>query len=603
MKMKSSIAGKLGAVIALLGALALGLSLFAFWQSRHDAGRMDALEASYAFALQARGLAQSVQHSAIVANSVFASDSKAEIEGKLGTLRRTLDDVRAASEALLARAGGRIPNERKTRIALAVQEFVSYQNDTVELGLSISPKAALLQANDEATIANREKMVAEMEAFVRGTLDGLAAERRARESVRGRDEALTLAVPAAVTSIALIAAIWIVATQIRRPLATIARAMKRAADGDFDATVPHVERRDEIGDMARALLAFEAAARDKRRLEQEAEAQRRAAAELREMAEAERRRAAESQAAVVAALARGLENLSHGELTYRIDEAFAAEYEALRQNFNIAVEKLRRAIAAVAANSRSVLDGTAEAAEVAGRLADRSERQAVDLEKATADLDRSTVAIGHTAETTAEVRDLVLRASGSARRGGDVLRESIGAMSAIETSSRQIGQIVDIIDEIAFQTNLLALNAGVEAARSGEAGRGFAVVASEVRSLAQRSLQAAKEIGQLVSTAQAQVKRGVGLVNETSRALTEVAELTAASDALVAEVAAAAKEQAASLGGVCLAIGEIDRATRENAAIATRSSGASADLTARTRELIDLVARLRVAATRDACAA
>lgn len=601
--MKSSIASKLGGVIALLGALALGLSVFAFWQSRLHARRADDLEASYAFALQARGLAQTVQHSAIVANAVFASDSKAEIEQKLGTLRRALDDLRAASEALLAQAGDRIASERKTRIALAVQEYISYQNETVELGLTISPKAALLQANDEATIANREKMVAEMEAFVRKTLDALSAEKKAQEARRGRDEALTLAVPAVLTLLALIASIWIVATQIRRPLAIVTGAMKRAAEENFDENVPYIERRDEIGDMARALRAFEAAAREKRRLEQETEKQRHAAAELREAAEAERRRAAEKQTAVVAALACGLEQLSHGELTYRIEQPFAPEYEALRHDFNLAVEKLRRAIAAVAANSQSVLDGTAEAAGVAGRLADRSERQAVDLEKAAADLDRSTAAIGRTAATTAEVRDLVLRASGSARRGGDILRESIGAMSAIESSSGQIGQIVDIIDEIAFQTNLLALNAGVEAARSGEAGRGFAVVASEVRALAQRSLQAAKEIGELVSTAQAQVKRGVGLVNETSRALTEVTELTAATDALVAEVAAAAKEQSASLGQVCLTIGEIDRATRENAAIATRSSGASADLAERTRELIAQVGRLRVAEREESQAA
>ncbi len=184
----------------------------------------------------------------------------------------------------------------------------------------------------------------------------------------------------------------------------------------------------------------------------------------------------------------------------------------------------------------------------------------------------------------------MLRASGSARRGGDVLRESIGAMSAIETSSRQIGQIVDIgIDEIAFRP-IFSRSTPASRRRAARGRPRFRRGRlEEVRLLAQRSLQAAKEDRQLVSTAQTQGKRGVSLVNETSGALTEVAELTAASDALVAQVAAAAKEQAASLGGVCLAIGEIDRATRENAAIATRSSDASAD-PARTHELIDLVA-------------
>ena len=260
-------------------------------------------------------------------------------------------------------------------------------------------------------------------------------------------------------------------------------------------------------------------------------------------------------------------------------------------------------MAAVARNSQSVLDGTEEAARVADHLADRSERQAIDLETAAADLDRSTIAIRRTAETTAEARDLVTRASGGARQGGEVLQETIAAMSAIATSSGQIGQIVDLIDDIAFQTSLLALNAGVEAARSGDAGRGFAVVAQEVRALAQRSLEAAKEIGRLVSTLRAQVERGVGLVHETSRTLTEVVELTATTNALVAEVAKAAEAQSANLGEVCATIGRIDRATRENAEMAAKSSSANAALAKRTGDLIEQVGRLQVDAARTARAA
>ncbi|BBU62504.1 hypothetical protein MSC49_24390 [Methylosinus sp. C49] len=601
--MKSSIARKLGGVITLLGALALCLSLFAFWQSRLHARQANEIEADYAYVLEVRGLAQSVQHVAIVANAVFSTDDKNEVQKKLTVLRRALDDLGQSADALVSRAGGRMSEQQKTKLSLAIREFIAYQNDTIELGLTISPKAALVQANDEATIANRGQMIAEMDAFVRDTLGRLSANRRAEEERRPRDEALTLAVPAAATALAIIVAFWIVATQIRAPLETIALALKRAAEEDFDENIPFVDQRDEIGDMARALRAFEAAAQEKRRLEREAESQRRLTAELRETGDGERRRAADEQAAVVAALAHGLERLSGGDFTSRLETPFAPQYEQLRADFNQAVEKLRRAMIAVAKNSQAVLERTTEGARVADSLAERSEQQALELAKAAIDLGASTSAIERTADTTAEVREFVNRASSAARRGGEVLRDTIVAMSAIEDSSGQIGRIVDLIDEIAFQTNLLALNAGIEAARSGEAGRGFAVVASEVRALAQRALEAAKEIGALVETAQRQVGIGVGLVSETSRTLSEVVQLTSSTDALVANVAAAAKEQSASLGEICLTVGKIDKATRENAAIAARSSDASADLAERTRELIDQVARLRVVATAEARAA
>ena len=329
MNMRSGIAHKLGGVVALLGALALLLSLFAFWQSRVGADQKNNLEAAYDFALRARGLAQSVQRAAIVANDVLSSNESAEVQRKLATLQRALDGLREADEALRSRAGDRMTEAQKTKLALAVQEFVAYQNDTVQLGLTISPKAALVQANDESTVANRERMVADMEAFVRGTLESLSDDRRADEARRRRDEALTLIVPGVATLLAILAAIWVVETQIRGPLATITFAMKRASEQEFDGDVPFVERRDEIGDLARALRAFEAAALETRRLEKDAEAQRRLAAELREANDEERRRAADHQAEVVAALARGLERLSCGDFTFRLDCAVRAGIRAL----------------------------------------------------------------------------------------------------------------------------------------------------------------------------------------------------------------------------------------------------------------------------------
>lgn len=592
--MKFSIGQKLGVVVGLLAFLAAGLSAHAFWQSRAQRQKTAEIETAWEFALQARGLAQTVEHATVVATSAFSSDDKEETKRKLAFLRDALDRLRETSETFLARSGDNLPEEKKTRLALAVRDFIAYQNDTVELGLTISPKAALVQANDEATIRNREAMIADMDALVRATLDKLSIDRRADIAQRERNEALTLAIPAAATLIAVLAAAWIVTTQIRRPLARIVVAMQCVARHEFDEDIPFLERRDEIGDMARALRAFESAAIEKQQLERESELARKSASELRERSDAERREAAEEQARVVDALARGLEKLSGGDFTYRLREPFAIDYEPLRADFNHAVEKLQRTMASVARNAQSILDGTAEAARVADRLARRSEKQAADLEKAAADLGRSTAAIRRTAETTARARDLVFRAKNNAQKGGEVLQQTILAMGEIESSSGQIGQIVDLINDIAFQTNLLALNAGVEAARSGEAGRGFAVVASEVRALAQRSLAAAKEIGDLVATSRTHVERGVDLVEETSRTLTGVVELTLSTNSIVAEIAVAAQEQSASLGEVFATIERMDETTRESADIASQSAIANGALAERTQRLAERIGQFQL---------
>jgi methyl-accepting chemotaxis protein len=167
-------------------------------------------------------------------------------------------------------------------------------------------------------------------------------------------------------------------------------------------------------------------------------------------------------------------------------------------------------------------------------------------------------------------------------------------MSEIETSSSQIGQIIGVIDEIAFQTNLLALNAGVEAARAGEAGKGFAVVAAEVRALAQRSAEAAKEIKALVGASSAQVESGVRLVGETGRALQRIVDRVAEIEALVAEIAASTQEQSVSLGQVNQAINHMDQVTQQNAAMVEQSTAASHALAKEAEGLADAVARFRV---------
>ena len=174
-------------------------------------------------------------------------------------------------------------------------------------------------------------------------------------------------------------------------------------------------------------------------------------------------------------------------------------------------------------------------------------------------------------------------------------------MSRIEESSRKIGDIIGVIDEIAFQTNLLALNAGVEAARAGDAGRGFAVVAQEVRSLAQRAAEAAKEIKGLITASSGQVIEGVALVNETGRSLAKIEQSVAAIDRVVTAIAADANAQAAGLGEVNSAINQMDQMTQQNASMAEQATAASRSLATEGHELSRLVGQFntRSADNRD----
>jgi methyl-accepting chemotaxis protein len=373
---------------------------------------------------------------------------------------------------------------------------------------------------------------------------------------------------------------------VASPIKKLSSIMDRLAKGDLQACVEGIDRGDELGAMSRAVQVFKDAGLEKQRLEAE-----------RRKAEEVRAKNAKAQAQVVSLIGAGLEKLSSGDLTYRLTETFATEYEKLRADFNAAMAQLQGTMKTVVGRAHGLRSGGAEISQASDDLSKRTEQQAASLEETAAALDQITATVKKTADGTIEARKVVASAKADAETSAEIVREAVSAMSQIEESSRQIGQIIGVIDEIAFQTNLLALNAGVEAARAGDAGRGFAVVASEVRALAQRSAEAAKEIKALISASSNQVAQGVDRVGETGKALDRIAGQVAQINHVVAEIAASAQEQATGLHEVNSAMNQMDQVTQQNAAMVEQATAAAHSLLDETDALSDLISQFRVGDT------
>jgi methyl-accepting chemotaxis protein len=293
-------------------------------------------------------------------------------------------------------------------------------------------------------------------------------------------------------------------------------------------------------------------------------------------------------------LAAALKELSHNNLGFRLDHGFMPSFEKLRLDFNASVEKLGATLADISISTGAIQSGTREISTASDDLSRRTEQQAASLEQTAAALDEITATLKKSAQGAAHVREVVTAANNDAERSGQVVRQAITAMSAIDSSSREIGQIIGVIDEIAFQTNLLALNAGVEAARAGDAGRGFAVVASEVRALAQRSADAAKEIKKLISASAQQVTDGVTLVGDTGKVLERIVAQIAEINSFMTEMAASTQEQSTALQEVNTAINQMDQVTQQNAAMVEETTAASHALSQETSKLSAMVGQFQV---------
>jgi methyl-accepting chemotaxis protein len=314
-----------------------------------------------------------------------------------------------------------------------------------------------------------------------------------------------------------------------------------------------------------------------------------AAEEARKKAEAEV--LTKERAIVVESVGAGMSALAAGNLAYRMSDGLPPEYSQLREDFNAAIAQLEGVMAQVADTAASIGGSSDELAQASDDLSRRTEQQAAGLEQTAAALDEITATVKTTADGARQASAAVTDANAEAQHSGEIVREAVQAMGKIEESSRNISQIIGVIDEIAFQTNLLALNAGVEAARAGEAGRGFAVVATEVRALAQRSAGAAKEIKTLISTSSQQVGSGVELVGQTGEALQSIVAKILEINTVIAQISASSQEQSNGLAQVNTAINEMDRVVQQNASMVEQSTAATHSLKEETKALVGLIAK------------
>ncbi|KAF2990177.1 methyl-accepting chemotaxis protein [Methylocystis sp. MJC1] len=380
---------------------------------------------------------------------------------------------------------------------------------------------------------------------------------------------------------------WAVIRYLRRrscePLGALAAYLKQLTEGRYGESVPYTNNSDEIGEVARAVDLFRGAL-----VERE---QSRLRAEEDEKRHREERRFVEERAIlterelVSASIGAGLSELSSKNLAYRMERDLPESYGKLQLDFNAAIEQLENAVAVVKSGVGAIAPGAESIASAAEELSGQAQQQAEGLERASAALHEITESARHIAVGAGEANKIVGATRTEAEESGAVVRRAVDAINLIEKSSQSIGQIIAVVDEIAFQTNLLALNAGVEAARAGEAGRGFAVVASEVRALAQRSAEAAKEIKTLISASSTEVAEGVELVGLAGTALQKIGAHVFNLERAVSDIAASAREQAASLTDVNSVVSQIDRNTQKNAQMAEEMTVASRALQEETSNL------------------
>ena len=270
--------------------------------------------------------------------------------------------------------------------------------------------------------------------------------------------------------------------------------------------------------------------------------------------------------------------LAEGDLSKKVQGTYEGEFDQLKVNLNACVDTMYQMAEQIRGACDGIVRASGEIAEGNNSLSHRTEQQASSLEETAASMEQMTSTIQQNADNAKEANQLSLGALSEAEKGGEVVAAAVEAMDAINDSSKEISDIIGVIEEIAFQTNLLALNAAVEAARAGEQGRGFAVVASEVRNLAQRSSSSAKEITTLIKDSVVKVGEGSKLVNDSGSTLNEIVSAVRKVNDIIGEISAASDEQASGVREISTAVQHMDKMTQQNSAMVEEAAAASTSM-------------------------
>ncbi|MDO1580855.1 HAMP domain-containing methyl-accepting chemotaxis protein [Rhizobium oryzicola] len=618
------ISGKINLLVGLMSVVALiigGLSLFAI-SVYND--RMNTYEAVSDRAYKGEVLNRLVTAVVMDARGIYAAKDAKETAPFGDGVAKSI----AQMEKLLAEWQPKVPASQRAAFESLVkksQEFKTFRLETVRLGKEQGPAAANQQGNNELNRANRKNFQADIDAVVAQDKAELARLDAEMDSFGTLLFNIIAAITVVGASIGAVVGIVFSRRSLSRPILQLTSAMKQLAAGDFTTEVPSVGRSDEVGDMAAAVEVFK---------RNGLEVQRNGVAESSRRARSEEFQSA--MAVVVSSAAEGdftrrinrtfgdenidrfarnvdqllesvdsglsetghvLKKLAEGDLTAAMSGNFRGAFADLQTNVNGAIQNLRQTLADVRGATGTITMNSNELRAAADDLSRRTEQQAAALEETSAALDEITSVVKSSTQRAQEASVMVGEATTSAAQSANVVRDAVDAMGRIEQASREISQIINVIDEIAFQTNLLALNAGVEAARAGEAGKGFAVVAQEVRELAQRSANAAKDIKTLITKSGDEVAGGVQLVQKTGEALTEIETRVLAINDHIQSIATASREQATGLQEVNTAINQMDQVTQKNAAMVEETSAATAKLSQEADGLLSLVSHFNVGAS------
>ncbi|MEJ5977981.1 methyl-accepting chemotaxis protein [Novosphingobium sp. PS1R-30] len=476
----------------------------------------------------------------------------------------------------------------------------SYRGNATDFGTSLKETQTVLDASEHQLVREVEAGAAEYVKTVDGVMaagpadaEGAAAIVAAGDVVDAKIEEirkpviaqaaviakqqeqlsmLTMAITIAIAALAGMAS-FVLARVIKRTIGSelgiMAEAISRISRQDFNVEVLHSSRQDELGKLARAAEQLRETSRSKVQSDQD-------------------------MARMVDVVGQSLRKLAGGDLTVNLPD-LGAGYEGVRSDFNAAITRLHDTMIAVAEAANNIRGGSGEISQASADLAQRTEHHASELASAAEAVDALTTAVGSTAANARMAHQGTCDAVAVASEGTDIVRQAVGAMSNIEQSTAQIGQIISVIDSIAFQTNLLALNAGVEAARAGQAGSGFAVVASEVRALAQRSSDAATDIRTLIESSTQQVGTGVAMVRRAGSVLERISGSVESVTGTVMDISQAASEQSTRLRETNSIMSAMDRVTQQNAAMVEQSHAAARNLDHAANNLTELVGRFALA--------